>query len=59
VVAAILRSNQDQSTTKTLGDILYVDRAKVRVPEEDWVQLVRAIAAGDQAALHALFATGC
>ena len=55
VAAKQLRSNQRLSNTKTLGDILYADRAKVRVPEEDWVQLVRAIAAGDQAALHSLY----
>ena len=55
VAAKQLRSNQRQSNPKTLGDILYADRAKVRAPEEDWVQLVRAIAAGDQAALHSLY----
>jgi RNA polymerase sigma-70 factor (ECF subfamily) len=55
VAAKQLRSNQRQSNPKTLGDILYADRAKVRVPEQDWVQLVRAIAAGDQAALHSLY----
>lgn len=55
VAARQLRSNQRQSNPKTLGDILYADRAKVRVPEEDWVQLVRTIAAGDQAALHSLY----
>jgi RNA polymerase sigma-70 factor, ECF subfamily len=55
VAAKQLRSNQRQSNPKTLGDILYADRAKVRGPEEAWVQLVRAIAAGDQAALHALY----
>jgi RNA polymerase sigma-70 factor (ECF subfamily) len=41
--------------TGTLGDLLYADKAKVRVSEQDWVDLVRRIAAGDQLALHALY----
>jgi RNA polymerase sigma-70 factor (ECF subfamily) len=40
---------------KTLGDILYGDRSKARVFEDEWVQLVRAIAGGDQRALHSLY----
>ena len=40
--------------TKVLGDLLYQDR-KGSVPEKDWVDLVRAIAAGDQRALDALY----
>jgi RNA polymerase sigma-70 factor (ECF subfamily) len=39
----------------TLGDVLYAGRPKALVPEHDWVGLVRSIAAGDQAALHALY----
>jgi hypothetical protein len=27
--------------TKTLGDILYADKSKVRVSEDEWLQLVR------------------
>jgi RNA polymerase sigma-70 factor (ECF subfamily) len=41
---------------RTLGDVLYADKGKARVREQDWVRLVRGIAAGDQLALHALFA---
>ena len=41
--------------TKTLGDILYADKSKVRVSEDEWLQLVRAIAGGDQRALHSLY----
>lgn len=41
--------------TKTLGDILYADKAKVRVSEGEWLQLVRAIADGDQRALHSIY----
>jgi len=41
--------------TKTLGDILYADKSKVRVPEDEWLRLVRAVAGGDQGALHSLY----
>src|SRR5258706_10317793 len=47
--------NRRESETKTLGDLLYADKAKVRVSEEEWVKLVRCIAAGDQLALHSLY----
>jgi len=40
---------------KTLGDILYADNSKVRVSENEWLQLVRAVADGDQRALHSLY----
>jgi RNA polymerase sigma-70 factor, ECF subfamily len=39
-----------------LGDLLYADKTKPRVPEDDWIGLVRSIAAGDRAALEQLFA---
>jgi RNA polymerase sigma-70 factor, ECF subfamily len=39
----------------TLGALLYPDRAETFVSEENWLQLVQAIAAGDQRALHALY----
>jgi RNA polymerase sigma-70 factor, ECF subfamily len=42
---------------KTLADVLYATKAApARVPETYWVGLVQAIAAGDQRALHALYA---
>src|SRR3954466_6971975 len=41
--------------TKTLGDILYADRSKLRVSEDEWLQLVRAVAGGDQRALHSIY----
>ncbi len=44
-----------ESATRTLGDVLYESKAKVRVPEKDWVGLVQSIAAGDQLALHSLY----
>jgi RNA polymerase sigma-70 factor, ECF subfamily len=41
--------------TKTLGEILYADKAKLRVSEQEWLKLLRAIAGGDQLAMHSLF----
>ena len=40
---------------RTLGDILYADTSKSRVSEDEWLQLVRAVAGGDQSALHSLY----
>ena len=39
----------------TLGDLLYANKTIRRVSEQEWVGLVRAIAAGDEQALHALY----
>jgi RNA polymerase sigma-70 factor, ECF subfamily len=44
-----------QAAPPTLGGLLYADETKTRVREAEWVALVRAIGAGDQLALHALF----
>src|SRR4029077_21157122 len=41
--------------TKTLGDILDADKSRVRVSEDEWLQLVRAVANGDQLALHSIY----
>jgi len=56
-VGAAPRSNQDrrECETTTLGDVLYANKAKVPVPEKDWVKLVQSIAGGDELALHALY----
>jgi len=43
-------------TTRTLADVLDAKKADGRVPEEEWVALVRSMAAGDQLALDALYA---
>ena len=40
---------------RTLGDVLYVGKAKTLVFEKEWVGLVHSIAAGDQRALYALY----
>jgi RNA polymerase sigma-70 factor, ECF subfamily len=39
----------------TLGDVLYAGMSTESVSEQDWVGLVRAIAAGDEVALHGLY----
>ena len=45
----------DERSPGTLGAVLYANPAKALVPEGEWVALVRAVAAGDQDALHALY----
>jgi RNA polymerase sigma-70 factor (ECF subfamily) len=49
------RQNPHDGPKGTLGDLLYANKAKTPVPEQDWVRLVESIAAGDQRALHALY----
>jgi RNA polymerase sigma-70 factor (ECF subfamily) len=39
----------------TLGEVLYAKATKAPVPEAEWVGLVRAVATGNQDALHALY----
>ena len=39
----------------TLGAVLYANQPKAPESERDWVALVRAVAKGEQGALHALF----
>lgn len=48
-------ASRHESGTRTLGDLLYADRGKARLPEQQWVDLVRAIASGDQVALRTLW----
>ena len=57
VVGAARGNNQHQheSESRTLGDLLYADQAKVPVSEKDWVRLVQSIAVGHQLALHSLY----
>jgi RNA polymerase sigma-70 factor, ECF subfamily len=54
-VADSTGNREPTETQSTLGDLLYADKTKARVPEDDWIGLVRSIAAGDQAALDQLF----
>jgi RNA polymerase sigma-70 factor (ECF subfamily) len=39
----------------TLGDVLYAKGGTPPIPEQEWVALVRAVAGGDETALHALY----
>lgn len=39
----------------TLGDLLYADRSRPRVAEQEWADLVRAIAGRDASALRRLY----
>jgi RNA polymerase sigma-70 factor (ECF subfamily) len=56
-MGAARRPNQARraSETRTLGDLLYANRAKAPVCEKDWIGLVQSIAARDQLALQALY----
>ncbi|HEU0155060.1 MAG TPA: sigma-70 family RNA polymerase sigma factor [Stellaceae bacterium] len=49
-----IAKERPQEAPATLGDVLYA-KSRALVPEQDWVALVQAIAAGDQPALHALY----
>lgn len=53
----IIRSVEPCSASPacTLGDLLYADKTKARVSEQDWVELVQSMAGGDQLALYRLF----
>ena len=44
-----------QDSPGTLGGVLYAKKNKTLVPEQEWVALVRSVAAGEQSALHALY----
>ena len=46
---------QETAAPGTLGAVLYPDPSKALESERDWVALVRAVARGDQPALHALY----
>lgn len=39
----------------TLGDVLYPDKSRARISEQEWAGLVRSVARQDQLALHALY----
>jgi DNA-directed RNA polymerase specialized sigma24 family protein len=46
---------RSESLPPTLGDVLYADKAKARVSEQQWVGLLETVAQADQRALHALY----
>jgi RNA polymerase sigma-70 factor (ECF subfamily) len=41
--------------TKTLGDVLYERATPASMSEQEWVDVVKSIAGGDQLALHSLY----
>ena len=43
------------ATPGTLGEVLYSGAGKTLVSEKEWADLVRAVACGDQVALHRLY----
>jgi RNA polymerase sigma-70 factor, ECF subfamily len=45
----------DERSPGTLGAVLYARPSNAPVSEADWIALVRAVALGDQRALHALY----
>lgn len=49
------RNKQPDDSSGTLGDLLYVDKSKTRVSEQDWAGLIECIAAGDPLALRQLY----
>jgi RNA polymerase sigma-70 factor, ECF subfamily len=51
---SVMAEERPQKSPATLGDVLYA-KSKAPVPEQDWVNLVQSIAAGDQVALQALY----
>ena len=57
IVSATVRNDEHQSdgTTATLGAVLFARKPSGVVPEQEWTAIIRSIAAGDQAALHALY----
>jgi RNA polymerase sigma-70 factor (ECF subfamily) len=55
IVSAPNHEHRDIGPAGTLGELLYADRAKPRVSEREWRELVEAIADGDQLALRALY----
>jgi RNA polymerase sigma-70 factor (ECF subfamily) len=50
-----LKPEPREGSSGTLGDVLYASSSKPLVLEAEWVALVQSVAAGDQAALHALY----
>jgi RNA polymerase sigma-70 factor (ECF subfamily) len=47
--------DRQEGSPGTLGDVLYAKKSKTLVSEQEWIALVRAVAAGDEIALHALY----
>lgn len=53
---SVAPTDQSKGTVPlTLGELLYADPAITRIPEKDWLALVRAMAGGAETALQVLF----
>ncbi len=50
-----LETGSTQGAQGTLGDVLYANRNQPLLLEQEWTELVRAVAAGDEVALHGLY----
>jgi RNA polymerase sigma-70 factor (ECF subfamily) len=53
--AAARRAPDVRTAPGTLGEVLYARPSAALVSEAEWVALIRSVATGDQAALHALY----
>jgi RNA polymerase sigma-70 factor, ECF subfamily len=49
------RPDENRAAAATLGDLLYADKGKTRVSEDDWVEIVRSIATGNLLAMRGLY----
>jgi RNA polymerase sigma-70 factor (ECF subfamily) len=47
-------TSKTEAASSTLGDLLYADPTKIRILEDEWVSLIRSIAASDPLALQQL-----
>jgi anti-sigma factor ChrR (cupin superfamily) len=55
MLSDFIRVARPRVSRRTLGDLLYADKTKPRVAEQDWVGLIQSIAAHDQPALRELY----
>lgn len=56
-MSAILNTvaEERECASGTLGDLVYSNKAKARIPETDWRAILQSIGAGDRLALRALY----
>jgi RNA polymerase sigma-70 factor (ECF subfamily) len=55
VTSTATAAGQADEPPGTLGDVIFADRSRARIPEQEWVDIVRAIVERDEAALRALY----
>jgi len=49
------KSKSGEVSGRTLGALLYADPMKTRVSEQEWLELLQSVAAGNAVALHGLY----